>query len=85
MAEYKVKFEIFEGPLDLLLYLITKEEVDIYEVNLTRGEVHALEGVFAVHPDIQKLIVVGDGQGLRLRTNRKTPHDLRGDRIKGND
>ena len=35
MAEYKVKFEVFEGPLDLLLYLIKKEEVSIYEVNLT--------------------------------------------------
>lgn len=34
--EYKVKFEVFEGPLDLLLYLIKKEEVDIYEVNLTK-------------------------------------------------
>ena len=36
MSEYKVKFEVFEGPLDLLLYLIKKEEVDIYEVNLTK-------------------------------------------------
>lgn len=36
MAEYKVQFEVFEGPLDLLLYLVRKEEVDIYEVNLTK-------------------------------------------------
>ena len=36
MSEYQVKFEVFEGPLDLLLYLIKKEEVDIYEVNLTQ-------------------------------------------------
>src|SRR2546423_6058396 len=36
MTEYKVKFEVFEGPLDLLLYLIKKEEVDIYAVNLTQ-------------------------------------------------
>src|SRR5215471_9956873 len=36
MSDYKVKFEVFEGPLDLLLYLIKKDEVDIYEVNLTR-------------------------------------------------
>ncbi|HMP83043.1 MAG TPA: segregation/condensation protein A [Verrucomicrobiota bacterium] len=36
MAEYNVKFEVFEGPLDLLLYLIKKEEVSIYEVNLTK-------------------------------------------------
>jgi segregation and condensation protein A len=36
MSEYKVQFEVFEGPLDLLLYLIKKEEVDIYAVNLTK-------------------------------------------------
>ena len=36
MSEYKVQFEVFEGPLDLLLYLIKKEEVDIYQVNLTK-------------------------------------------------
>jgi segregation and condensation protein A len=36
MAEYRVQFEVFEGPLDLLLYLIKKEEVDIYAVNLTK-------------------------------------------------
>ncbi|MEJ5237840.1 MAG: segregation/condensation protein A [Limisphaera sp.] len=43
MAEYKVTFEVFEGPLDLLLYLIKKEEVDIYEVNLTRLATQFLE------------------------------------------
>src|SRR5258708_3225340 len=36
MTDYKVKFEVFEGPLDLLLYLVKKEELDIYEVNLTK-------------------------------------------------
>ena len=36
MAEYKVQFEVFEGPLDLLLYLVKKQEVDIYDVNLTK-------------------------------------------------
>ena len=36
MPDYKVQFEVVEGPLDLLLYLIKKEEVDIYEVNLTK-------------------------------------------------
>src|SRR5256885_11969434 len=36
MSDYKVKFEVFEGPLDLLLYLIKRDEVDIYEVSLTK-------------------------------------------------
>ena len=30
--EYKVQLEVFEGPLDLLLYLIKKEEIDIYNI-----------------------------------------------------
>lgn len=36
MTETKVQIEVFEGPLDLLLYLVKKEEVDIYDVNLTK-------------------------------------------------
>lgn len=36
MSEYRVRFEVFEGPLDLLLHLVRKQEVDIYQVNLTR-------------------------------------------------
>jgi len=30
--ELKIKLEVFEGPLDLLLYLIKKDEVDIYDI-----------------------------------------------------
>jgi segregation and condensation protein A len=29
---YKVKLDVFEGPLDLLLYLIKKNEIDIYDI-----------------------------------------------------
>jgi segregation and condensation protein A len=35
-AEYKVRLEVFEGPLDLLLYLIKKDEVDIYDISIER-------------------------------------------------
>ena len=30
--DYRVKLEVFEGPLDLLLHLIRKNEVDIYDI-----------------------------------------------------
>jgi len=33
---YKVKLDVFEGPLDLLLYLIKKEELDIYDIPIAR-------------------------------------------------
>lgn len=35
-SDYKVRLEIFEGPLDLLLYLIKKDEVDIHAISIER-------------------------------------------------
>lgn len=32
--DYKVQLEIFEGPLDLLLYLIKKDELDIHSISI---------------------------------------------------
>jgi segregation and condensation protein A len=34
--DYKVMLDVFEGPLDLLLYLIKKDEVDIYDIPIGR-------------------------------------------------
>ncbi|MEZ5358643.1 MAG: segregation/condensation protein A [Candidatus Zixiibacteriota bacterium] len=33
---YSVDLDVFQGPLDLLLYLIKKEEVDIYDIPVAR-------------------------------------------------
>lgn len=33
---YKVRLEIFEGPLDLLLYLTKEDEVDVYDISIER-------------------------------------------------
>ena len=30
--DYRVQLDIYNGPIDLLLYLIRKEEVDIYDI-----------------------------------------------------
>ncbi len=51
-GQYGVKLEVFEGPLDLLLFLIRKNEVDIYDIPIAAitneylgmlGEVHLLD------------------------------------------
>ncbi len=36
MSEYKVALDVYNGPLDLLLYLIRREEVDIYDIPIAR-------------------------------------------------
>ncbi|MCK4852360.1 MAG: segregation/condensation protein A [Candidatus Omnitrophica bacterium] len=33
---YKVKLNVFEGPLDLLLFLIKKERIDVYDIPVSR-------------------------------------------------
>src|ERR1700755_1841572 len=35
-SDYKVRLEVFEGPLDLLLFLVKRDEIDIYEISLER-------------------------------------------------
>ncbi|HEY3137087.1 MAG TPA: segregation/condensation protein A [Blastocatellia bacterium] len=46
--QYKVKLPMFEGPLDLLLYLIRKEEVSIYDIPIARITEQYLEYVRAM-------------------------------------
>ncbi len=35
-AEYKIDLDAYNGPLDLLLYLIRREEVDIYDIPIAK-------------------------------------------------
>ena len=49
MSDLRYQFEVFEGPLDLLLHLVRKEEVDIYEVNMVR-----LANQFCEYIDLMK-------------------------------
>ena len=36
MSEYRINLDIFAGPLDLLLYLVRREEVDIYDIPIAK-------------------------------------------------
>ena len=36
MGDYRVDLDVFAGPLDLLLYLVRKEEVDIYDIHIAK-------------------------------------------------
>jgi segregation and condensation protein A len=35
-VEYRVELEVYNGPLDLLLYLIKRDELDIYDIPIAR-------------------------------------------------
>jgi segregation and condensation protein A len=47
--DYKVELEVFEGPLDLLLYLIKKDEVDIYNIPIESVTTQYMEYLNLMH------------------------------------
>ena len=43
VSDYRVQLDVFTGPLDLLLYLIRRDEVDIYDIPIVRVTEQYLE------------------------------------------
>ncbi len=46
---FRVKLEVFEGPFDLLLHLISRKEIDIYEISLSEITSEYLDFLRAMH------------------------------------
>lgn len=77
--EYKVKLEVFEGPLDLLLYLIKRDEVDIYDISLERITVQYLEFMEAFKTldlDLAGEFVVMAANLIYLKSRSLLPADV---------
>src|SRR3982075_4773072 len=75
---YKVKLEIFEGPLDLLLFLIKRDEIDIYEISLERITKQYLEYLQAfqeLNIDIAGEFVVMAANLIYLKSRSLLPAD----------
>ncbi len=64
-VDYKVKLEVFEGPLDLLLYLIKRDEVDIYDISI---EAHH-QAVPRVYVGLQVLNIEVAGEFIVMAAN----------------
>ncbi len=77
-SDYKVKLEIFEGPLDLLLYLIKRDEIDIYDISLERITRHYLEYLQAfkeLNIDVAGEFVVMAANLIYLKSRSLLPVD----------
>ena len=77
-TDYKVKLEIFEGPLDLLLYLIKQDEIDIYEISLERITSQYLEYLQAfkeLNIDIAGEFIVMAANLIYLKSRSLLPAD----------
>jgi segregation and condensation protein A len=78
MSDYKVQLEIFEGPLDLLLHLIKKEEVDIYHIpiaKITAQYMQYLELMKMVVPDVAGEFIVMGATLMYIKSKMLLPQD----------
>ena len=77
-TDYKVKLEVFEGPLDLLLYLIKRDEIDIYDISLeriTRQYLEYLQAFKELQIDIAGEFVVMAANLIYLKSRSLLPLD----------
>jgi segregation and condensation protein A len=77
-SDYKVRLEIFEGPLDLLLYLIKRDEIDIYDISIERITGQYLEYIEAfkeLNIDIAGEFIVMAANLIYLKSRSLLPAD----------
>jgi segregation and condensation protein A len=77
-TDYKVKLEVFEGPLDLLLYLIKRDEIDIYDISIeriTRQYLEYLQAFKELKIDIAGEFIVMAANLIYLKSRSLLPLD----------
>ncbi len=75
-SAYQIRLENFEGPLDLLLHLIKQDEIEIWEISIsriTRQYVEYLELMEALNIEIAGEFLVMAATLMRLKSQRLLP------------
>lgn len=76
---YQVRLEIFEGPLDLLLYLIRQEELDIYDIpiaRITQQYLEYIEIMKALDIELAGEFLVMAATLLKIKSKLLLPHHV---------
>ena len=74
--EYQVKLDLFEGPLDLLLYLVTKSEVNIVDISvaeITNQYLSYLDLMKELNIDVASEYLHMAATLVRLKSNELLP------------
>ena len=78
--EYKVNLDVFEGPLDLLLYLIRREELNIYDIpieHITTEYMKFIKAARELNLDIAGEFVVMAATLMVIKSRMLLPVDRR--------
>ncbi|UCC43482.1 MAG: segregation/condensation protein A [Candidatus Zixiibacteriota bacterium] len=75
---YQVDLEVFSGPMDLLLYLIRKEEVEIYDIpiaRITNQYLRYVEMMKTLNLEVAGEFVLMAATLIRIKTRLLLPRD----------
>ena len=75
---YRIELDSFQGPLDLLLHLIKKNELDIYDIpiaEITRQYVNYLEVMSELNLDVASEFLVMASTLIHLKSRMLLPVD----------
>ena len=78
--DYKVNLDVFEGPLDLLLYLIRREELDIYDIpieHVTQQYMRYLDLMRQLNLDVAGEFIVMAATLMVIKSRMLLPVDRR--------
>jgi segregation and condensation protein A len=76
--DYRVDLAVFQGPLDLLLYLIKKEEVDIYDIpiaKITKQYLRYIEMMTDLNLEIAGEFILMAATLIRIKTRLLLPRN----------
>ena len=76
MTEYKVAIDVYNGPLDLMLYLIRREEIDIHDIpiaRVTKQYVEYVELLQQLDPDAVSEFLVLAATLMEIKTRMLLP------------
>ena len=78
-TDYRIKLQVFEGPLDLLLFLIRKNELDIYDIpieSVTRQYLEALRAMQQLDLDLAGEFFVMAATLMEIKSRMLLPRGL---------
>ncbi len=78
-SDYRIKLQVFEGPLDLLLFLIRKSELDIYDIpieSVTRQYIDALKAMQQLDLDVAGEFFVMAATLMEIKSRLLLPKGL---------
>lgn len=76
--DYRVDLNVFHGPLDLLLYLIRKEEVDVYDIpiaRITKQYIKYIEMMNVLNLDVAGEFILMAATLIRIKARLLLPRD----------